>query len=118
MRWVIMRALRPAILVVGQGREVQNLGQALDPRVGMEPYLTTVMATLAELHDTELAALINATYGVAQTAPGLLAPMRSALDWPQSSAMRCGRFWPSRAKAEFKLIAANQSFKASQQGKS
>src|SRR5512136_386071 len=47
----------------------------------MDPDLTAVKAALAEIGDTELAALIAATYGVPQTAPGLLAWIDGACDW-------------------------------------
>jgi hypothetical protein len=47
----------------------------------MDTDLTGVRATLAEISDTELAALIAATYGVPQTAPGLLAWIDGACDW-------------------------------------
>ena len=43
--------------------------------------LTAVKAALTELSDTELRALIAATYGVPQIAPGLLAWIDSACDW-------------------------------------
>jgi len=43
--------------------------------------LTAIKAALAEISDTELAALIAATYGVPQTAPGLLAWIDGACDW-------------------------------------
>jgi hypothetical protein len=43
--------------------------------------VTAVKAALAEISDVELAALITATYGVTQTAPGLLAWIDSACDW-------------------------------------
>jgi hypothetical protein len=48
--------------------------------------LTTVKAaladiTLADISDVELAALITATYGVPQSAPGLLAWIDGACDW-------------------------------------
>jgi hypothetical protein len=39
----------------------------------MDADLQSVVAALAELTDTELQALIDSTYGVPQTAPGLLA---------------------------------------------
>ena len=48
---------------------------------GMHPDLTTIKAALANISDTELAALIAATYGVPQTAPGLLAWIDGACDW-------------------------------------
>jgi len=63
----------------------------------MDTALTAINAALAEVSDTELAALIAATYGVPQTALGLLG-IDGALEWPQSSAMRCGRFWPHPAR--------------------
>ena len=47
----------------------------------MDTDLTAVKAALAEITDTELAALIAATYGVPQTAPGLLAWIDGACDW-------------------------------------
>ncbi len=47
----------------------------------MDPDLTAIKAALAESSDTELAALIAATYGVPQTAPGLLAWIDSACEW-------------------------------------
>lgn len=43
--------------------------------------LQLVVAALAELNDTELHALIAATYGVPQIAPGLLAWIDGACDW-------------------------------------
>ena len=42
--------------------------------------LLPVVAALAELSDTELRALIDATSGVTQTAPGLLAWIEAACD--------------------------------------
>jgi hypothetical protein len=47
----------------------------------MDTDLTAVKAALADTSDTELAALIAATYGVPQTAPGLLAWIDGACDW-------------------------------------
>ena len=47
----------------------------------MDTDLTAVKAALADISDTELAALIAATYGVPQTAPGLLAWIEGACDW-------------------------------------
>ena len=41
---------------------------------------TAVKAALADISDAELAALIAATYGVPQTAPGLLAWIDSACE--------------------------------------
>ena len=43
--------------------------------------LTAIMAALADIGDTELAALITATYGVPQTPPGLVAWIDSACEW-------------------------------------
>jgi hypothetical protein len=43
--------------------------------------LTAVRAALAQISDTELRALITATYGVPQSAPGLLAWIEGACDW-------------------------------------
>jgi hypothetical protein len=43
--------------------------------------LTAFKTALTDLSDNELAALIAATYGVPQTAPGLLAWMDSAAEW-------------------------------------
>ena len=40
-----------------------------------------VITALADISDTELAALITAIYGVPQTAPGLLAWIDSACEW-------------------------------------
>ena len=42
--------------------------------------LTAIKVALADITDTELAALIAATYGVPQTAPGLLAWIEGACD--------------------------------------
>jgi hypothetical protein len=47
----------------------------------MDADLTPVVAALAELDDGELAALIDTTNMVPQTAPGLLAWIESACDW-------------------------------------
>ena len=47
----------------------------------MDTDLSAIKAALAEISDTELAALIAATYGVPQTAPGLLAWIDSACEW-------------------------------------
>ena len=47
----------------------------------MDTDLTAIKAALADISDTELAALIAATYGVPQTAPGLLAWIDGACDW-------------------------------------
>ena len=47
----------------------------------MDTDLTAVNAALADISDTELAALIAATYGVPQIAPGLLAWIDGACDW-------------------------------------
>ena len=49
----------------------------------MDADLTAIKAALAEVSDTELAALITATYGVPQTAPGLMAWIEHASDWEQ-----------------------------------
>jgi hypothetical protein len=46
----------------------------------LDPDLTAIEAALADISDTELAALIAATYGVPQTAPGLLAWIDSACE--------------------------------------
>jgi len=46
----------------------------------MDTDLTAVKAALTDISDTELAALIVATYGVPQTAPGLLAWIDGACD--------------------------------------
>ena len=66
--------------------------------------------------------------GRGPTAPGRVEPKRPSSSSPQScpSAARCGQIselrssgclWPSRAKAEFKLAAVNQSSEAGQQGR-
>ena len=47
----------------------------------MDSELTAIKAALADIGDTEFAALIAATYGVPQTAPGLLAWIDSACEW-------------------------------------
>ena len=47
----------------------------------MDTDLTAIKAALADISDTELAALIAATYGVPQTAPGLLAWIDGACEW-------------------------------------
>jgi len=47
----------------------------------MDADLQPTVAALAELSDAELHALIAATYGVPQTAPGLLAWIDGACDW-------------------------------------
>jgi hypothetical protein len=47
----------------------------------MDTDLTAIKAALADISDIELAALIAATYGVPQTAPGLLAWIDSACEW-------------------------------------
>ena len=47
----------------------------------MATNLTTVKAALAVPTDAALAALITATYGVPQTAPGLLAWIDGACEW-------------------------------------
>jgi len=47
----------------------------------MDADLTAAKAAPANISDTELAALIDATYGVPQIAPGLLAWLDSAWDW-------------------------------------
>jgi hypothetical protein len=47
----------------------------------METNLDPVITALAGISDTELPALIAATYGVPQTAPGLLAWIDSAAGW-------------------------------------
>ena len=49
----------------------------------MDVDLTAIKAALADISDTELAALIAATYGVPQTAPGLLAWIEHACDWEE-----------------------------------
>ena len=49
----------------------------------MDTNLTAVKAALADISDTELAALIAATYGVPQTASGLLAWIEHACDWEE-----------------------------------
>ena len=48
---------------------------------GLDIDLTAVKGALTGLNDTELRALIVATYGVPQVAPGLLAWIDSACDW-------------------------------------
>jgi hypothetical protein len=48
---------------------------------GMDTDLTAVKGALTGLSDTEARALIAATYGVPQIAPGLLAWIDSACDW-------------------------------------
>ena len=48
---------------------------------GMDTDLARVVAALAKISDTELHALIGATYGVPQTAPGLLAWIDGTCDW-------------------------------------
>ncbi len=48
----------------------------------MDTDLTAIKAALADISDTELAALIAATYGVPQTAPGLLAWIDCAFERP------------------------------------
>ena len=45
--------------------------------------LTAVETVLADISNVELRALIAATYGVPQTAPGLLAWIDGACDWEQ-----------------------------------
>ena len=47
----------------------------------MDTDLTAAKAALADIGDTELAALIAATYGAPQIAPGLLAWIDGACDW-------------------------------------
>ena len=47
----------------------------------METDLAPIKAALAQVADTELRALIDATSGVTQTAPGLLAWIDSACEW-------------------------------------
>lgn len=51
------------------------------PNLFMDEPLTPIVAALADLSDTELAALIAATYGVPQIAPRLLAWIDDACDW-------------------------------------
>ena len=50
----------------------------------MDADLTAVTSALADISDTKLAALIAATYGVPQTAAGLLAWIASACEWELS----------------------------------
>jgi len=47
----------------------------------MDADVTAIKTALADISDTELAALIAATYGVPQISPGLLAWMDSAAEW-------------------------------------
>jgi hypothetical protein len=47
----------------------------------MDTDLRAIKAALAQFTDTELRALIDATSGVTQTAPGLLAWIDSACEW-------------------------------------
>ena len=47
----------------------------------MDTNLTAIKAALEHISGTDLAALIAATYGVPQTAPGLLAWIDSAAEW-------------------------------------
>jgi hypothetical protein len=47
----------------------------------MDTDLRAIKAALAQVTDTELRALIDATSGVTQTAPGLLAWIAAACDW-------------------------------------
>jgi hypothetical protein len=49
----------------------------------MDADLSPAIAALAELDDRELAALIDTTNKVPQTAPGLLAWIEHAADWEQ-----------------------------------
>ncbi len=56
--------------------------------------LTAIKAALADISDTELMALIAATYDVPQIASELLAWIDGALEWPQSSAMLYVGLWP------------------------
>jgi hypothetical protein len=51
--------------------------------VAVDTDLTAIKAALAEVSDTELGALIAATYGVPQTAPGLMAWIEHACDWEE-----------------------------------
>ena len=50
----------------------------------MDADLSPVVAALADLADGELAALIEASNGVPQIAPGLLAWIEGACDWEQN----------------------------------
>jgi hypothetical protein len=47
----------------------------------MDTDLRAIKPALAKVTDTELRALIDATSGVTQTAPGLLAWIKAACDW-------------------------------------
>jgi len=51
--------------------------------LAMDTDMTTIKAALADISDTELAALIAATYDSPQTAPGLPAWIEHACDWEQ-----------------------------------
>ena len=65
-------------------RVVQNCAMDLD--------LTAIKAALTDISDVELNALIAATYGVPQTATGLLAWIDSACDWKMNR--RAGSVYP------------------------
>jgi len=47
----------------------------------MDTDLTAIKTALADISDTDLHALIAATYGVPQTAPGLLVWIDGTCDW-------------------------------------
>ena len=53
----------------------------LPQNAAMDADLAPVVAALADLADGELAALIEASNGVPQIAPGLLAWIEHAADW-------------------------------------
>jgi UDP-N-acetylmuramate-alanine ligase len=48
---------------------------------GVENDLTRIQAALAELSEPQLHVLVNATKGLPQTAPSLLAWIEAACDW-------------------------------------
>ena len=70
-----MRGIKPR----GGGTPIYPLTQ----NAGMDTDLTAITATLADISDSAPVGLIAATYGVPQTAPGLLAWIDGACDWEQ-----------------------------------
>jgi len=80
---VILRRFLPDTLPIPCARTRLGAKKQANPVAqngGADTDLTAVKAALAGISDTELAALIGATYGVPQAAPGLPAWIEHACD--------------------------------------
>ena len=78
----------------------------------MDADLIAIKTALAEISDGELHALIAATYGVPQTAPGLLAwlelPAIGSLTGAQALTTRCSRPRPRSHPRKMRSASARQ----------